>query len=639
MQRVFQYLDRFFTKNNNEYPDLFSAALCSYIDVVYNRMRHKCVKAMIDEINRERNGHDINQDVIKRLVEMLCTVGDNEPTIVKQRSDLKSQGDTLWWHSKNQGFYKADFEKPFLAATTEYYRAKVTGWLAEYTCPQFLEETAKRLDEEERRLNSYLDRFEKEELRAVVQQELILNTAKQLVEMTSGCQAMFKSKNYSQLTLMFKLFRREPAMLPHMTNIMEPYIEERCMEIVEDQAMVDEPPRYVEKVLELKAELDEMVAQCFDNDSGFQKARNKGLETVLNKDTRCAKYLALFCDLQLKKGLKGKNEDEMVQLVNHVVGLFVHLKDKDVFLDFYKRALSRRLLNKLSVSNDAEDAFISKLKGECGQQAIQKLASMFTDMALSDQLQEDYNKLSHGGSPGGVVHDVRVLQTNAWPTDKSDEANIAPCEELVHCIQNFEQFYHSKHSGRKLLWIYNMGGVELKPHCFSRNHLLVVSTYQALALMLFNAQKHVLFRHIVEATKIPVEECKRQVLSMTVARNRLLLREGSSIEDDTKLEVNAQFTSEKVKVVVGLIKKDEKAAETAVAEAPVERKHVVDAAIVRIMKSRKRLEHNNLLEEVFRQCTMFKPQPQQIKVQIELLIDREFLKRDPEKRNIYIYLP
>lgn len=184
-----------------------------------------------------------------------------------------------------------------------------------------------------------------------------------------------------------------------------------------------------------------------------------------------------------------------------------------------------------------------------------------------------------------------------------------------------------------------MGGVELKPHCFSRNHLLVVSTYQALALMLFNAQKHVLFRHIVEATKIPVEECKRQVLSMTVARNRLLLREGSSIEDDTKLEVNEQFTPEKVKVVVGLIKKDEKAAETAVAEAPVERKHVVDAAIVRIMKSRKRLEHNNLLEEVFRQCTMFKPQPQQIKVQIELLIDREFLKRDPEKRNIYIYLP
>lgn len=297
-------------------------------------------------------------------------------------------------------------------------------------------------------------------------------------------------------------------------------------------------------------------------------------------------------------------------------------------------------MNKLSVSNDAEDAFITKLKVECGQQAIQKLASMFTDMALSDQLQEEYNKLSHGGSPGGVTHEVRVLQTNAWP-EKADETNVVPCEEMLACIQAFENFYHSKHSGRKLRWIYNMGGVELTAHCFSRKHILVVSAYQCLALMIFNKQKEVIFREICDATKLPKEECKRQVLSMTVSKHRLLLRDGSSkdIEDDTKLEVNGEFTNEKIKVVVGLIKKEEKMTETAVAEAPVERKHVIDAAIVRIMKSRKKLDHNSLLEEVFRQCTLFKPQPSQIKVQVEHLIDREFLKRDAEKRNVYIYLP
>merc|ERR1719421_250480 len=139
----------------------------------------------------------------------------------------------------------------------------------------------------------------------------------------------------------------------------------------------------------------------------------------------------------------------MMTLVSRVVALLAHLKDKDVFLDFYKRALAKRLLNKLSVSSDAEDAFLGKLKVECGQQAIQKHASMFTDMRLSDQLQEEYNKLSHGGSPGNVIHEVRVLQTNAWP-EKVDENNIAPCEELLTCVQAFESFYHSKHSGRKL---------------------------------------------------------------------------------------------------------------------------------------------------------------------------------------------
>merc|ERR1719433_784745 len=243
---------------------------------------------------------------------------------------------------------------------------------------------------------------------------------------------MLHNRKYEELTLMYRLFRREPTTLPHMTVLMERYIEERCTKIVEDQQLIDNPQQYVEQVLDLKTELDEMVSSCFENDSTFQKARNNGLENVLNKDTRCAKYLASFCDIQLKKGLKGRNEEEMNTLVGQVVSLFAHLKDKDIFLDFYKRALSRRLLNKLSVSNDAEDNFIQKLKVECGQQAIQKLASMFTDMTLSDQLQDEYNKLSHGGSPGGVIHEVRVLQTNAWP-EKADENNIVPCEEMLCC--------------------------------------------------------------------------------------------------------------------------------------------------------------------------------------------------------------
>jgi len=310
-------------------------------------------------------------------------------------------------------------------------------------------------------------------------------------------------------------------------------------------------------------------------------------------------------------------------------------------LEVYKRTLSKRLLNKLSVSNDAEDLFIQKLKVEVGQQAIQKLVYMFRDMDFSDQLQEEYMKSSHGGSPGGVVHEVRILSTNAWP-DKADEASVSPCPEMQTCAQAFQAFYDSKHHGRKLRWLYNMGNVEVKWLGLKRAHVLVVSAYQCLALMLFNKSREVTLSQICEATQIPVDECKRQVMSLTVARHKVLLHDssGKELKEDTKLQVNNDFTKETIKVAVSLIKKEEKAAEqTALAEAPVERKHVIDAAIVRIMKSRNKLEHNTLLEEVFRQCTLFKPQPAQIKAQIEHLIDREFLKRDAEKRNIYIYLP
>ncbi|CAE7730671.1 culC, partial [Symbiodinium pilosum] len=490
----------------------------------------KCLETMVAQVNRERDGAEIDQDVMRRLVEMLCTVGDAGPKVVKQKDGMdKNAADRLLWQSQARGVYKVDFESKLLTTSSEYYRSKVAGWTAAYSCPQFLQEIQQRLDDEESRLSRYLDSTSEKELKTVVQKELILNTAKALVEMSTGAQAMLKNRRHDELKLMYRIFKREPTMLPHIITAMEPYIEERAKGVVEDQQMIDSPAVYTEKVLELKKEVDEMVASCFEGDTGFQKGRNRGLEAVLNKDTRCAKYLALFCDLQLKKGLKGRNEEEVQTLVNQVVSLFAHLKDKDIFLDIYKSALSRRLLNKLSISHDAEDCFITKLKVECGQQSIQKLASMFTDMALSDQLQDEYMKNTHRGSPGGVVHEVRVLQTNAWP-EKADDAPIIPCAEMNTCITAYEAFYHAKHNGRKLRWIYNMGSVELKCHGLARPHLLVVSAYQCLCLVLFNQRQQVTLREICEATKLPEDECKRQV--------------------------NDKFTNEKMKVAVSLIKKE-----------------------------------------------------------------------------------
>lgn len=88
----------------------------------------------------------------------------------------------------------------------------------------------------------------------------------------------------------------------------------------------------------------------------------------------------------------------------------------------------------------------------------------------------------------------------------------------------------------------------------------------------------------------------------------------------------------------------------------------IDAAIVRIMKARRRLSHNDLINEVFHQLRYFQPQPkvrgnnmklallelthfnlivnlQMVKQRIEQLIEREYLKRDEDDNKMYEYLP
>ena len=50
------------------------------------------------------------------------------------------------------------------------------------------------------------------------------------------------------------------------------------------------------------------------------------------------------------------------------------------------------------------------------------------------------------------------------------------------------------------------------------------------------------------------------------------------------------------------------------------------------MKARKTEKHNQLMEDVIKQISIFLPQPQMIKQRIESLIEREYLKRDEAER-------
>lgn len=69
-----------------------------------------------------------------------------------------------------------------------------------------------------------------------------------------------------------------------------------------------------------------------------------------------------------------------------------------------------------------------------------------------------------------------------------------------------------------------------------------------------------------------------------------------------------------------------------------DRSIAIEAAIVRIMKSRKKLDHNSLVSETIQALQMFKPYPQVIKSKIEQLIEREYLERDPDDKSVYRYL-
>ena len=71
----------------------------------------------------------------------------------------------------------------------------------------------------------------------------------------------------------------------------------------------------------------------------------------------------------------------------------------------------------------------------------------------------------------------------------------------------------------------------------------------------------------------------------------------------------------------------------------VERGSAIDATIVRIMKARKVLSHVQLVGEILQQLAFFVPDPKLIKQRVEMLIEKEYLKRDSIDNKSYHYIP
>ena len=60
-----------------------------------------------------------------------------------------------------------------------------------------------------------------------------------------------------------------------------------------------------------------------------------------------------------------------------------------------------------------------------------------------------------------------------------------------------------------------------------------------------------------------------------------------------------------------------------------DRKHMIEAAIVKLMKTRKKMEHNQLLQDTIKiLVSKFQPDVMMIKRRVESLIEREYMERD-----------
>mgnify|MGYP004507868165 CR=1 FL=1 len=127
---------------------------------------------------------------------------------------------------------------------------------------------------------------------------------------------------------------------------------------------------------------------------------------------------------------------------------------------------------------------------------------MFRDIELSREEMASYKMIcEERGQKQGLDLNVNILSASSWPTYPTIPVIIPP--EIKSAIDNFEAHYKSKHSGRKLELKHALAHCQIKAKFPKGNKELVVSSFQAIVLLLFNGKptdEHIDYNYLKEAT-------------------------------------------------------------------------------------------------------------------------------------------
>uniref|UniRef100_A0A1D1YRK4 Cullin-3B n=1 Tax=Anthurium amnicola TaxID=1678845 RepID=A0A1D1YRK4_9ARAE len=617
---ILMYMDRTYVPTFNKTP-VHELGLHLWREHIIHseNIRSRLLSMLLDQVYKERNGEVINRGLMRNITKMLSDLG---PSV-----------------------YQEDFEKPFLDVSASFYSVESQEFIECCNCGEYLKKAERRLNEEMDRVTHYLDSKSELKITNVVEREMIANHMQRLVHMeNSGLVDMFVNDKYEDLGRMYNLFRRVSDGLSTIRVVMTSHLREKGKQLVTDPERLRDPVDFVQRLLDKKDKYDKIISLAFNNDKTFLNALTSSFEYFINLNNRSPEFISLYVDDKLRKGLKGVSEEDVEVVLDKVMTLFRYLQEKDVFEKYYKQHLAKRLLSGKTVSDDAERSLIVKLKTECGYQFTSKLEGMFTDLKTSQDTMQGFYASQYSDTGDGPSLAVQVLTTGSWPMQPSATCNLPA--ELVSVCEKFRTHYLGTHTGRRLSWQTNMGTADLKA-TFGKNqkHELNVSTYQMCVLMLFNSADCLTYKEIEQATEIPASDLKRCLQSLACVKGKNVLRKepmSKDIADDDAFYFNDKFTSKYYKVKIGTVaaQKDTEPEKLETRQRVEEdRKPQIEAAIVRIMKSRRVLDHNNIVAEVTKQLqSRFLPNPVIIKKRIESLIEREFLERDKVDRKLYRYL-
>ncbi|KAF2736045.1 Cullin-domain-containing protein [Polyplosphaeria fusca] len=645
---IFCYLDRDFLLPKHQSLHDVAVELFRSIIFEHQKLNSKIVDGACDLIAIDRAGKDLDRELFEKTVKM--------------------------FHELQ--VYTKHFEPRMLELSQTYVFDWSNAASQEKTLPQYVKAARDLMDSEMERVELFrLDNSTKRDLLRLLEDHLISRKESRLVNQDELAD-LLEDNAVEHLEQLYSLLERR-KLGARLRLSFTKWIDDTGTAIVFDDKEQD---NMVVKLLCLKRQLDTIWKKSFHRNTELGHGLRESFEAFMNKtkkssstwntdNSKPGEMIAKYVDMLLRGGAKAiptqltrkeevktslveeeDNEDvvfdedtEVNNQLDQVLDLFRFVHGKAVFEAFYKKDLARRLLMGRSASADAERSMLARLKTECGAGFTSNLEQMFKDIELAREEMSSYKAIAEERNEKLALDlNVNILSASAWPT-YPDVTVIIPAQ-IKSAIDKFEMHYKSKHSGRKLDWKHALAHCQVKANFPKGKKELVVSSFQAIVLLLFNGledDEHLDYNYLKEATGLPPSELNRTLQSLACAKLRPLTKhpKGRDINPTDTFTVNTHFSDPKYRMKINTVQLKETQQENKETHERVaaDRNYETQAAIVRILKARKRITHSELVAETIRVTkSRGTLDISGIKRNIDRLIEKDYLEREDDGTYSYI---
>nr|CDS25960.1 cullin 1 [Hymenolepis microstoma] len=591
----------------------YQVGLYAWRSGLFEVCRKELIRNILAEIAKDRGGGEVSKMQLSTIINSI--IADND---------------------------KSYFESEFLTNSLEFYATQNFKLPTPLTAPDYIKWAESTIQKEIKRHRAYLEESTLKNLANIVSKKLLDEDAKEIL--SKEFLNLLNEEKVEELSNLTEFLVKYENDLTNLVVIFESYVYSlgsRGLSQVCKEAQ-SSPKIYVEAIDALLSRCDYLLQNAFGRNPSFTRAANKACERIINANAiteslggshKSPEILAKYSDLQLRR--HSKTAGNVVEGLQIVMKVFPFVIDKVTFQKTYESLLARRLVGNRSISEDFERCMINFLAEKCGDLYVTTFNQMLADMKSSQELSKEYCKWLERSNetsvPGSLSTTIVVLRSFRWPFQPDYDLTV-PFEVSAYQMAILMLFNKAEiYTVRQMEALTNIDEVRLVPLLES-----LLKT-QILEFVIDGVSKS------ADNEEIEVKGQKAEAYSQAAELSQNL----PTVTMDTKLTLCKKYYNDQIYVNLNLpvrfvneeVKKKKMTMEVNAERVESGRIISIQCYIIRLLKARRRMAHQDLVKGISEQPFIaFQPSTTQIKLSLDKLIERGFIRRDPDDMTTFEYI-